>query len=595
MEKFCKQCGHEAKISDKMCTNCGTKLVEQQPQQTTLQTQFNTNVKPHRANKQMPKQLKIIFSFALAFAVLLSGFTVWANLYFSKDSIEDRFFTALENKNSEQLENLLVHENGQFPSKGEIEAFLKLAQDLKEDELKEFIAIRPAGKFIGIFQMYKVSAIEQFAYYDGLSDGIEMKFNQSEIQSKKQSDGITYGPLLPGIYTVNVSLDNHFGKSKTDIKLKLANPLSDKILMDELPIGEASAFIMNYDKYLMSDSYLLVNDQKIKIDENGDSEKFGPIFLDGSQEVKVVVNFPWGTVESPAYKMDASYKDFSAAFLSEEQLKKTKDLLLTFGEQMQNAKAHLTTDVLTSATEILKEDFLSFEIAPLVQENIFYTGKLNKVEINTDFLSFKDGLLMVPTMFDYSYGFFSYGEEPVSMDDFVLRSYVGLAFDNTNNEWKVSYIEASDQVAVEPTVTLEGSGQVYAPNTEAVTAMQENSIRVELQSFMESYTIASVDAINWGDIAYMRPYITADGPRYKEAKDYIAYLVNAGITEEFVSVEVVDFIGSGDGSYHVTTVEEFIIYYPNGQAHKTFETVTEVRNINGTLKVNKLISTKEIK
>jgi len=591
MKRFCQECGHEAKISDKMCTNCGTKLIEmEQPLPSTQQTP----VKPQKEKKPMSKQQKIIFSVVGILAILLIGFSIWANMYFSKDSTENRFFKAVDDKDAAQLEQLLMHENGSVASKGEVEAFLKLADDLKDDELKDLVSFKPEGKFIGIFQKYKAEAIDQYAYYDGPTDGLKMKFNNSDAKDKKDQDGIKYGPLLPGIYTVNVSLDNDFGKSNTDLELELSNLHSDEVWMDELPIGEASIYVLNYDSDLMSESYVLVNGKKVEIDEYGDSAYFGPIFLDGSQSAKIVANYPWGEVESEAFPIDSSYLEFNASMVSTEELDSIKDTLLTFGEEMQNAKAQLSTDVFTTATDTLKEDFLSFEIDPLVQGNVYYTGKLNKVDLNEDALWFYDGLLVIHTMFDYSYAFYSAGEEPPEMEDYELHSYVGLQYDETDKDFKVSYIEVSNHEAVEPTDTLQGSGKVYQPDEKVAATIETNSLRAELQQFIEHYTNACVDAINYGDFSMMTPYISLDGPRYNEAKDYIDYLVEKGITEELVSTSVVNVVDKGNGVYEVTTHEEFIIYYPDDEANKAFETVVEVRNENGSWKVYKLISTTEI-
>ncbi|WP_408056744.1 TcaA NTF2-like domain-containing protein [Ureibacillus massiliensis] len=58
--------------------------------------------------------------------------------------------------------------------------------------------------------------------------------------------------------------------------------------------------------------------------------------------------------------------------------------------------------------------------------------------------------------------------------------------------------------------------------------------------------------------------------------------------------KVTDVVDLGNGSFEVTTVEEFIIYYPDNEQYKTFSTVCEVQNSNGRFKVDKLISTTEI-
>lgn len=158
MKRFCQECGHEANMSDKMCTNCGTKLIEiEQMQQPSQHVQ--SQVKPQREKKPMSKQQKIIISVVGALAILLIGFSIWANMYFSKDSTEKRFYLAVENQDGAKLENLLIHEDGSSATTGEINAFLKLADDLNDAELKDLVSVEPEGKFIGIFQMYKVFAV----------------------------------------------------------------------------------------------------------------------------------------------------------------------------------------------------------------------------------------------------------------------------------------------------------------------------------------------------------------------------------------------------------------------------------------------------
>ncbi|WP_449445342.1 TcaA NTF2-like domain-containing protein [Ureibacillus acetophenoni] len=51
----------------------------------------------------------------------------------------------------------------------------------------------------------------------------------------------------------------------------------------------------------------------------------------------------------------------------------------------------------------------------------------------------------------------------------------------------------------------------------------------------------------------------------------MAYLVNEGITEEFISTQVVDIVDNGNGTYDVKTVDEVIIYYPDSESFKTLE------------------------
>src|SRR5690606_26480146 len=105
--------------------NCGTKIIDMnEKQQSASQSKLNTEMKLPKGKQPMSKQQKILINVVGALAVLIIGFSVWANLYFSKDSTENRFYKAIENKDSEQLEQLLIHENGSSATKSELDAFI---------------------------------------------------------------------------------------------------------------------------------------------------------------------------------------------------------------------------------------------------------------------------------------------------------------------------------------------------------------------------------------------------------------------------------------------------------------------------------------
>ncbi|MCJ7987243.1 zinc ribbon domain-containing protein [Priestia sp. OVL9] len=47
----------------------------------------------------------------------------------------------------------------------------------------------------------------------------------------------------------------------------------------------------------------------------------------------------------------------------------------------------------------------------------------------------------------------------------------------------------------------------------------------EVSSFIEQYMYATISSINSGDFSVAEPYIDSNGPKYKEQKDYTAYLI----------------------------------------------------------------------
>ena len=88
--------------------------------------------------------------------------------------------------------------------------------------------------------------------------------------------------------------------------------------------------------------------------------------------------------------------------------------------------------------------------------------------------------------------------------------------------------------------------------------------------------------------------MTDDGPRKKEAKDYIVYLESKGITEQFIDVTVEKVEAVGTTTWQVTTTDEFIIYNPDGSKNKKYTTVVTVKQVDGDWLVHELLSTVEI-
>ena len=116
-------------------------------------------------------------------------------------------------------------------------------------------------------------------------------FNGIEPKEKlKKDESITYGPLSPGIYEVEVKLTGKYGKGKVASELFLADTKGTPSWIDvDLPLGNTGFRIENYSSASMKDVHILINDEKIPVDEDGETAEIGPILMDGSQQAKVTV------------------------------------------------------------------------------------------------------------------------------------------------------------------------------------------------------------------------------------------------------------------------------------------------------------------
>src|SRR5690625_356757 len=108
------------------------------------------------------------------------------------------------------------------------------------------------------------------------------------------------------------------------------------------------------------------------------------------------------------------------------------------------------------------------------------------------------------------------------------------------------------------------------------------------------YTSASIEAINYRDFDLVSTYIEKDGPRYKEADDYIDYLDSKDIYEEWYGSELEKVEKEDDDIWKVTVIEEFEIIKPDSSDIKKFRTILIIKQIDNEFYVNKLTETNEI-
>ena len=116
----------------------------------------------------------------------------------------------------------------------------------------------------------------------------------------------------------------------------------------------------------------------------------------------------------------------------------------------------------------------------------------------------------------------------------------------------------------------------------------------EVSQFMNDFCISGVQAINSRNISVAESYHDPSGPSLGEAKEYLKSIEKRGITEEFISMSLID-LQEAEGGYKVTTQEDYNIFYGNGdKKYKKFQTSYHLTKVDGKLKVHSLLSTEEI-
>ena len=530
-------------------------------------------------------------------AVLLFGFTVWANAHFSQETTSKRFAKALSTEDSKELQSLVVHENGKAITKQEAEALLKLIEVEGNGALDSLSAVQQHGNWLGLFQIYKVEVIDQYAYYEGQVKELSFTFNGVEIKEvSREKESVSYGPLSPGIYEVDVTFEGKYGKGTSKSELyATSQPGEPSWIYVELPLGNVMFKVTNYSSEMMVDARILINDEEITVDEHGETEGIGPILFDESQTVKLVVQYPWGEVTTEEVTIEDEYQEIKATILSQDELKNVLETLKQYGEESIESDSNRSTSVFTTTTKSFNEYYLEYYINPYIENNLFITGKFDQLDVdeNSVYIDNNSGSgIGILAEFTYMNDSHPLLDTPSITKNVTARD-VNLLYDESEKKWFIQNI-ATTSAGLDVTKTIPGSGTIHQPSSDTVQKENDRLIKDEIQSFFEYFHNQSVNAINTRDFSYVEGLMTNDGPRKKEAKDYINHLESKGITQQFINVTVEKVEVMNTNTWKVTTTDEFIIYKPDGSKNGKYTTDVILKQVDDDWLVHELVSTVEI-
>ena len=614
MKRFCKECGKEIQPENRVCIHCGTPVdgkkrvndskkkgtstenvmkqsssenISQEKRHTTRQT----NQTP---SAPMSKKKKRMLSIVGGIAVLLIGFSIWAQSYQSPEAVQKRFYKAVMENNPKALQKLVMHENGSSASKGEAKALIKLVEEEGEYVLHDLFTVERDGKFLFLYKAHKMEAADQFVYYPDPVKGLTLSFNEVEPDILKKT---LHGPLIPGIYNVQASFKGDYGETTKEGEITLADYYDDETYLDmDINVADVTFYIENVVDLDLENTQIKIGKDEIPINDEGSTKPVGPFILDGSQQVQTVVKMPWGKVESEPIDISEEHMSIQAEVLSEDDYKAVTKLLTNFGEQYVEAFAENNTDPLKNVSKTVKKE-LKEKMADELFGDWYYSGEFMELNIDRNSIYFNEDeetpSINIVTEYLFNEDYHEL-EEPPELFESSNLLVTTLNYDAEEKSWRIADISDDYWGAFEGTDTVKGSQKVFGPNDETIKAAKDLAEADEMDDFLESYTRASVDAINYIDFSYMEDYIVEDSPRWEEARDYIDYLDSKNITEDFLDMEIESIDETEDGTWEVTVLESFTIYKEDSTDDKDFRTKLVVKKIDGELFVYELLETNEI-
>lgn len=575
MDNFCKECGKPISDSLSFCQHCGAKIGI-----TKRQSGNNTTTPSPKKSKSYTKKQKIIMSAVALFLIILAGFYMWGKSHYSAENTANRFITALIEKDEQAVKSLTIL-NGKSITDAEAKALITLAKDeayainLQSTNLEDFqnsndlFNITENGKSLFIFPQHVFSLVPQYASLDLPFQDIKTTFNEAEFSVlESHENGIVYGPMAPGKYSIHNSYSGEFTEAESDDTLVLANAYEEHVYHDiELDAEFVTLDLYNRNGSPIKSASIEVNDQTVPFNDDLRIENFGPLNLDGSVTVTPIIETEWGEVKLESIEVEEDYYEIVLSTLNNELMDELSDIILLYGEEYVQAHAANDSELFTTNTPDLKSRFKdNFEYN--ASSEMFFTGQLDKIEIDYDSLVFyESNEVSLPASFYFTAATY-YDTADAELEERIDDVILVMTFDPDEKKWLID--SANTRYSYNDfntTKTLEGSQELHQSSltTIAPASISESTdLDAQIEETTLNYIYELVEAINTDNYELVRPYIKDDSALHAMQMDLIDRLVDNGMTQEVINATVTS-IKEKDGKWDVVTDETIKKIYASGE------------------------------
>jgi uncharacterized membrane protein YvbJ len=610
--KFCTSCGQKMENNSSFCKACGAK------NETKETTRAGASSASIPSLSSLSKKTKILIGSALLVLILCVSLYKVGEAYTDKTKLMANFEEQLDKGDTEELLSLLsAKEDSGKITKKNVEAlvgFLKeypdaketLAAQLKDNakaydatavtasadtgETQQLVTLEKRGKKFLIYDNYELVLqpfpMTIYTNYDDLTfyvDGKKVK------PASVEGDMVTIGSYVPGDYDIKAVLKSDFVQLEKKAEINHVGPTDTDLLFD---IDYVSV------NTNVAGSSVFVNgkDTGMKVDEEKYIE-IGPVLTDGSMTVQLKKDMPFGKIESEDAPIDSNQLTLGLT-LAHKDKEKVKEGLKRHFLNLSKALANQDEKSLAEDSNDVSE-FVTDSFGEMTGDDWKTIGYVSSIEVDTDALYLEDiegkwfATLPVRTKWMEDS---VYSGDPVSLSEQSSEDSYSLSFQN--GKWSVEswgYIWSFDDEHAEEIKVDTKALKKQLESSPAFTSIKAEQSTDEVDSFVESYISASVEAINDRDYSIVSGDIDSSSEYTTIVSDYIDYLDKKGITEDLVNIDVEKVEPLDDGSYHVYTFEEYNIHYDDGTSkYKSFDGKYKVTSTSSGLKMYDLVSTEEV-
>ncbi|MET3696803.1 zinc ribbon protein [Bacillus oleivorans] len=488
---FCPNCGHGLNSDQQFCPECGKPLSRSTSTSASNSGVTVTVEETTAPPKPMSKRQKIVLlSSGVAVVLLVVAYFVLQHIA-SVEYRLDRFEQALEEKDEKALmkyvssydANVAVKESNiqdfieyvnddPFYKEDLLESLREQAKNLDDPQVELYeeatVLLKKSGKQFLLFDNYKIQLLPYYFEIETNYAGAKIFIDGKEV-GESDSDYFvdTYGPYLPGEYTIKVEYQSELASLDHEENINLFDQSGQNIYVDMWLEGYYVEVFSNH------------GDGGLYIDGNyagtvWELGTIGPIDLDGSHTIYMEKEFPWGTVKSEEFEITDTYYDLSIDPMTEDMRNQVAEAIYTF--EVQRFLSLQTLD----PAHIVATPFYAEDLAAEVQyyidsEYVYYGTGLDTVTVDLDTMELytEEDYIHVDAYgkIDWTGDVYpaSYAEEETpefvesitTETDSDFRSY-GVLYNFETGQWEVDGLYWSPYSEFEP----DGGLVVFDANTE---------------------------------------------------------------------------------------------------------------------------------
>ncbi|QHE63312.1 hypothetical protein FHE72_21720 [Rossellomorea vietnamensis] len=610
--KFCTSCGKKTEGNTPHCTGCGANISGKE----TL-TKKETSIP---SLSTLTLKTKIIIGAALLF------FVACISLYKVGDSITDKanlltdFEEYLETGNVDELVSILdSRKDSEKVTKKNVQAlltYLKENPDQKEsmitqlhntvktadahtvkakDDLEspdQLITFEKRGKKFLIYDNYdfimESTPMTVYTNYDDLRYYV----NGKEIKPlSREGDSVNFGTFIPGTYKVKAVLTSDFVELEKEVDIQHVGQTDTDLFFD-------IDYTTVHTNSEGASVWVNGKDTGMKTTEDNTAE-IGPVLTDGSMEVQVKKDMPFGTIQSDVMTIDEDVLD-APLTLSDKQKDQVTEGLKQYFLNLSKALAYQDEKYLKEESNEVSS-FVSSSFQELTGDDWKTFGYITDLEVDLKslYLEEEDGewIATLPIHAEWMQDYV-YSGDPLSLSKESDVSNYSLSYSAKSKKWSVaswSSVWNFDESNAQKIDFDKAALKKQMETAPAYSNISQKQVSDDVESFVESFISNGVQAYNNRDFSILSDDIDSSSAYSKTVKDYIDHLEKKGITEDLVNVDIEKVEPLEDGSYYVYTLEEYNIYYnDNTGKYKAFEGKYKITSTDDGLKMYDLVSTEEV-